>query len=215
MYKKVFISLLLFIIAVFSGCSSKNNISKKESYKILDEVTVVGQKGREKETFVEYNGKFTNSGICKEQSKIYFDELTNIDTLNQLLRAKNVKITTIDKPIKKLLVIKPIDYESMNFSNECLPSRMFVEIILYDMEETSKNWTIENKIDFKSLDNKNIIYKYRFHLDSLYNTYSQLDTLALGIAKRLNQDPNSDKKDVEKFFKEVVKDLEKVLIFPK
>ncbi|MDN5041926.1 hypothetical protein O8C80_01135 [Aliarcobacter butzleri] len=213
MYKKIFISLL-FITAVFSGCSSKNNISKKESYKVLDEVAVIGQKGRENETVVEYSGKFANSGICKEQSKNYFDELTNIDKLVELLKDKNVKITTIDKPIKKLLVVKPIDYESMNFSNECLPSRMFVEIILYDMQEVSKNWTVGNKIDFKSLDDKNIIYRYRFYLDSFYNSYSELDTFAVGIAYRLNQDPNRDKKDVEKFFKEVIKDLEKVMKFP-
>lgn len=213
MYKKIFISLL-FITAVFNGCSSKNNISKKESYKVLDEVTVVGQKGRENETVVEYSGKFANSGICKKQSKNYFDELTNIDKLVELLKDKNVKITTIDKPIKKLLVVKPIDYESMNFSNECLPSRIFVEIILYDMQEVSKNWTTGNKIDFKSLDDKNIIYRYRFYLDSFYNSYSELDTFAVGIAYRLNQDPNRDKKDVEKFFKEVIKDLEKVMKFP-
>ncbi|MCG3691885.1 hypothetical protein [Aliarcobacter butzleri] len=213
MYKKIFISLL-FITAVFSGCSSKNNISKKESYKVLDEVAVVGQKGRENETVVEYSGKFANSGICKKQSKDYFDELTNIDKLVELLKDKNVKITTIDKPIKKLLVVKPIDYESMNFSNECLPSRIFVEIILYDMQEVSRNWTIGNKIDFKSLDDKNIIYRYRFYLDSFYNSYSELDTFAVGIAYRLNQDPNRDKKDVEKFFKEVIKDLEKVMKFP-
>ncbi|MCT7589411.1 hypothetical protein [Aliarcobacter butzleri] len=212
MYKKIFISLL-FITAVFNGCSSKNNISKKESYKVLDEVTVVGQKGRENETVVEYSGKFANSGICKKQSKNYFDELTNIDKLVELLKDKNVKITTIDKPIKKLLVVKPIDYESMNFSNECLPSRIFVEIILYDMQEVSKNWTTGNKIDFKSLDDKNIIYRYRFYLDSFYNSYSELDTFAVGIAYRLNQDPNRDKKDVEKFFKEVIKDLEKVMKF--
>lgn len=213
MYKKIFISLL-FITAVFNGCSSKNNISKKESYKVLDEVTVVGQKGRENETVVEYSGKFANSGICKKQSKNYFDELTNIDKLVELLKDKNVKITTIDKPIKKLLVVKPIDYESMNFSNECLPSRIFVEIILYDMQEVSKNWTTGNKIDFKSLDDKNIIYRYRFYLDSFYNSYSELDTFAIGIAYRLNQDPNRDKKNVEKFFKEVIKDLEKVMKFP-
>lgn len=212
MYKKIFISLL-FITAVFNGCSSKNNISKKESYKVLDEVTVVGQKGRENETVVEYSGKFANSGICKKQSKNYFDELTNIDKLVELLKDKNVKITTIDKPIKKLLVVKPIDYESMNFSNECLPSRIFVEIILYDMQEVSKNWTTGNKIDFKSLDDKNIIYRYRFYLDSFYNSYSELDTFAVGIAYRLNQDPNRDKKDVEKFFKEVIKDLGKVMKF--
>ncbi|RBQ27678.1 MULTISPECIES: hypothetical protein [Arcobacteraceae] len=213
MYKKIFISLV-FIIAVFSGCSSKNNISKKESYKLLDEVTVVGQKGRENKIVVEYNGRFANSAMCKEESKNYFDELTNLDKLVELLKAKNIKITNIDKPIKKLLVIKPIDYESMNFSNECLPSHMFVEIIIYDMEEVSRNWTVENKIDFKSLDDKNIIYRYRFHLDSFYNSYSELDTFAVGIAYRLNQDPNRDKKDVEKFFKEVIKDLEKVMKFP-
>ncbi|MDN5072007.1 hypothetical protein PJV94_00280 [Aliarcobacter butzleri] len=213
MYKKIFISLL-FITAVFNGCSSKNNISKKESYKVLDEVAVVGQKGRENETVVEYNGGFSNSGICKKQSKNYFDELTNIDKLVELLKAKNVKITTIEKPIKKLLVVKPIDYESMNFSNECLPSRIFVEIILYDMQEVSKNWTTGNKINFKSLDDKNIIYRYRFYLDSFYNSYSELDTFAVGIAYRLNQDSNRDKKDVEKFYKEVIKDLEKVMKFP-
>lgn len=213
MYKKTFIGLL-FITAIFSGCSSKNNISKKESYKSLEEVSVIGQKGRENEIVVEYNGAFSNTGICKKQSKNYFDELTNIDILVELLKTKNVKITTIDKPIKKLLVIKPIDYESLRFSNECLPSRMFVEIILYDMEEVSQNWTVGNKIDFKSLDNKNIIYKYKFYLDSLYNSYSELDTFAVGIAYRLNQDSNKDKKDVVKFFKEVIKDLEKVLSFP-
>lgn len=102
----------------------------------------------------------------------------------------------------------------MNFSNECLPSRIFVEIILYDMQEVSKNWTIGNKIDFKSLGDKNIIYRYRFYLDSFYNSYSELDTFAIGIAYRLNQDPNRDKKNVEKFFKEVIKDLEKVMKFP-
>ncbi|WP_164469706.1 hypothetical protein [Aliarcobacter cryaerophilus] len=214
MYKKIFFSLL-FITSFFSGCSSKNNISKKESYKILDEVAVIGQKGRENEIVVEYDYRFTNEAICKKQSKNYFDELTNIDKLAELLKTKNVKITNIDKPIKKLLVIKPIDYESRRvFSSECLPSHILIDIILYDVEEESKNWIIGNKIDFKSLNNKNIIYKYRFHLDSLYNSYSELDTFAVGIAYRFNQDPNRDKKDVEKFFKEVVKDLEKVMKLP-
>ncbi len=59
-----------------------------------------------------------------------------------------------------------------------------------------------------------MIYSNEFVVDRYYNVYSELDTFAVGIAYRLNQDPNRDKKDVEKFFKEVIKELEKVMKFP-
>ena len=43
MYKKISINQL-FIILIFSGCSQKvNNISKSESYKLLDEIVIVAE----------------------------------------------------------------------------------------------------------------------------------------------------------------------------
>ncbi|GAB1466784.1 hypothetical protein MASR2M54_22840 [Aliarcobacter cryaerophilus] len=42
--KKYILISLFFVIIFFSACSTKNNISKKEDYKILDEVGIIGIK---------------------------------------------------------------------------------------------------------------------------------------------------------------------------
>ncbi|GAB1466785.1 hypothetical protein MASR2M54_22850 [Aliarcobacter cryaerophilus] len=133
-----------------------------------------------------------------------------------MLKEKDIKIT-FTEPTKKLLIVKTINYLALYDSN-CEPNTIKVIVELYDVEDISKNWSKDNinnySKDVSSLNSKRLIYSNEFVVDRYYNVYSELDTFAVGIAYRLNQDPNRDKKDVEKFFKEVIKELEKVMKFP-
>ncbi|MCG3694192.1 hypothetical protein [Aliarcobacter butzleri] len=211
MYKKIFI-ILIFIITIFSGCSTKNNISKKEDYKTLDEVSILAIK----DTNIKYHFAYTTAKKCTIMSDKYFNDIMNVNPLIELLKNKSVNIKYTEAT-KKLLVIRVKEYIS-ELNNDCKPSKIVLKVELYDVEDISKNWDKENMkdytIDIKSLDDKRLIYSQNFILDSYYNSYYGVDNFVRGITYRLNQDPNRDKKDVEKFFKEVIKDLEKVMKFP-
>ena len=210
--KKYILISLFFVIIFFSACSTKNNISKKEDYKILDEVGIIGIK----DTKIQYYRNTTTPYKCNVTSDKYITEIIDITPLIKTLKEKDVKIT-FTEPTKKLLIVKTINYLALYDSN-CEPNTIKVIVELYDVEDISKNWSKDNinnySKDVSSLNSKRLIYSNEFVVDRYYNVYSELDTFAVGIAYRLNQDPNRDKKDVEKFFKEVIKELEKVMKFP-
>ena len=142
--------------------------------------------------------------MCKARNKI------------KILKEKDVKIT-FTEPTKKLLIIKTTDYSAL-YDGNCEPNSIKVIVELYDVEDISKNWNKKNIKDYakdvSSLNSKRLIYSHQFVLDRFYNSYSKLDTFALGIAYRLNQDPNRDKKDIDKFHQDIIKELEKVMKFP-
>ncbi|MBL3520688.1 hypothetical protein H0A43_09405 [Arcobacter lanthieri] len=205
MYKKIFISLL-FIIVILSGCSNKNNISKKEDYKTLDEVSIIAIK----DTDVKYHFAYTTAKKCKIMSDNYFNEIINVNPLIELLKNRSVKITFAE-PTKRILIIKIEEYLS-EFNNNCKPNKIDVKVELYDVEDISKNWNKENmKKDIKALDNKRLIYSQSFILDENYNNYSGLSYRVRGLVSI----DNKDKKDINKFHQEIIKELEKVMKFPK
>ena len=210
--KKYILISLFFVIIFFSACSTKNNISKKEDYKILDEVGIIGIK----DTKIQYYKNITTPYKCNVTSDKYLSEIINVTPLIKMLKEKDIKIT-FTEPTKKLLIVKTINYLALYDSN-CEPNTIKVIVELYDVEDISKNWSKDNinnySKDVSSLNSKRLIYSNEFVVDRYYNVYSELDTFAVGIAYRLNQDPNRDKKNVEKFFKEVIKELEKVMKFP-
>ncbi|MDN5053399.1 hypothetical protein [Aliarcobacter butzleri] len=203
MYKKIFI-ILIFIITIFSGCSTKNNISKKEDYKTLDEVSILAIK----DTNIKYHFAYTTAKKCTIMSDKYFNDIMNINPLIELLKNKSVNIKYTEAT-KKLLVIRVKEYIS-ELNNDCKPSKIVLKVELYDVEELSKNWNKNNIKDIKSLDNKNLIYSQSFILDENYNNYSELSYRV----HRLVSIDNKDKKDINKFYQEVIKDLEKVMKFP-
>ena len=212
MYKKILISLL-FITAVFNGCSTKNNISKKEDYKILDEVGIVGIQ----DTTMQYYKNSTTVYKCKVTSDEYLSEIINVTPLMKILKEKDVKIT-FTEPTKKLLVIKTINYLSL-YDGDCEPYTIKAVVELYDVEDISKNWNKENIKDYakdiSSLNSKRLIYSHEFVLDKYYNIYSEfIGFNAKGIGYELDDNPNKDKKDIHKFHQEIIKELEKVIKFP-
>ncbi|PUE66461.1 hypothetical protein [Arcobacter lacus] len=211
MNKKILTSLF-FVIIFFSACATKNNISKKEDYKILDEVGIVGIK----DTTIQYYRNTTTPYKCNVTSDKYITEIIDVTPLIKILKEKDVKIT-FTEPTKKLLIIKTTDYLAL-YDGNCEPNTIKVIVELYDVEDISKNWSKENikgySKDVSSLNSKRLIYSHQFVLDRFYNSYSQLDTFAVGIAYRLNEDPNRDKKDIGKFHQDIIKELEKVMKFP-
>ncbi|MDK2041300.1 hypothetical protein [Aliarcobacter butzleri] len=204
MYKKIFISLL-FIMTIFNGCGTKNNIVKKEDYKILDEVSIIGS-SRGSVTFSKYSTTFYKCKIMKES---YDKEILDVSPIKKLLQEKNVKIKYIE-PTKKILIIKIEKYLS-EFNNNCKPNKIDIKIELYDVEDISKNWNKDNMKNYiKALDDKRLIYSQSFILDENYNNYSELSYRVRGLVII----DNKDKKDINKFYQEVIKDLEKVMKFP-
>lgn len=203
MYKKIFI-ILIFIITIFSGCSTKNNISKKEDYKTLDEVSILAIK----DTNIKYHFAYTTAKKCTIMSDKYFNDIMNVNPLIELLKNKSVNIKYTEAT-KKLLVIRVKEYIS-ELNNDCKPSKIVLKVELYDVEELSKNWNKNNIKDIKSLDNKNLIYSQSFILDENYNNYSELSYRV----HRLVSIDNKDNKDINRFYQEVIKDLEKVMKFP-
>ncbi|RBQ28327.1 hypothetical protein [Aliarcobacter vitoriensis] len=208
MYTKIMISLL-FISLGFSACGTKNNIynniSKKENYKILDEVSIIGSESNST-TFSKYS---TTPYKCKQMRKEYDKEILNTTLISKLLQERNVKIKYIE-PTKKVLIIKPEGYFS-KLDENCTPSRIDIKIELYDTEEISKNWNkddIKNYAnDIKFLNKDNLIYSQEFTLGEYHNTsgYSAFITF-----------PNLDKnKDIDKFHQDIIKELEKVMKFPR
>ncbi|MCT7609742.1 hypothetical protein N5U14_02670 [Aliarcobacter butzleri] len=207
MYKKIFI-ILIFIITIFSGCSTKNNISKKEDYKTLDEVSILAIK----DTNIKYHFAYTTAKKCTIMSDKYFNDIMNVNPLIELLKNKSVNIKYTEAT-KKLLVIRVKEYIS-ELNNDCKPSKIVLKVELYDVEDISKNWNKDNMKnyikDIKALDDKRLIYSQSFILDENYNNYSELSYRVRGLVII----DNKDKKDINKFYQEVIKDLEKVMKFP-
>lgn len=227
MYKNLFINLFIFMIA-FSGCSQKiNNISKKESFKLLDEVAIVAiEKNIEiinspSVVNVHYvnwgNGTgmspvfspnySSNSAICKVGRDIYSNKIiNNISKFKDLFRIQLVKVNTIYEPTKKLLKIVPEKYD-------CANEYIYVKAILYDVEDISKSWNKSNiqktLKEIEALDEKNLIYQNIFILDKTYNAF------AIDDSKKDNFD-KVEKKDrnIDNFYKVIIKDFKKVMNIP-
>lgn len=211
--KKYILISLFFVIIFFSACSTKNNISKKEDYKILDEVGIIGIK----DTKIQYYKNITTPYKCNVTSDKYLSEIINVTPLIKMLKEKDIKIT-FTEPTKKLLIVKTINYLALYDSN-CEPNTIKVIVELYDVEDISKNWNKENIKDYakdiSSLNSKRLIYSHEFVLDKYYNIYSEfIGFNAKGIGYELDDNPNKDKKDIHKFHQEIIKELEKVIKFP-
>ncbi|MFY9084911.1 hypothetical protein [Aliarcobacter cryaerophilus] len=207
MYLKILISLSLLIL-FFSSCTNKNNISnnisKKEDYKILDEVSIIGSESNNT-IFSKY---YTTPYKCKQMRKEYDKEILNTEFIKKWLQDKNVKIKYIE-PSKKILIIRPETYFS-KLNSECKPNKIYINIELYDVEDISRNWNKDNievyAKDIKFLSKNNLIYSKEFILGEYYNTSS---TKSLIGTPYLNKGV-----DINKFHKEVIKELEKVMKFP-
>ncbi|WP_152020155.1 DUF2059 domain-containing protein [Aliarcobacter butzleri] len=225
MYKKISINLL-FIILIFSGCSQKvNNISKNESYKLLDEIVVVAEQKSLDITNAPSSGMNVNyvnwgngtgmspvftpnysisSTLCKNESESYSNEIiNNMSKFKDLFTIHGVRINSIYEPTKKLLKISPEKYD-------CANNYIYVKATLYDVENISKNWNKTNVQQtvkqIESLDDKNIIYQNMFVLDKTYSAFSVDDFKKDSFA-------NVEKKatNIEKFYNVVIKDLQKVM----
>ncbi|MFW2581151.1 hypothetical protein [Aliarcobacter butzleri] len=209
MNKKILVSLL-FVIVVFSGCGTKNNIAKKEDYKILDEVSIIGSSS----SGVTFSKYYTTPYKCKTMKEKYDKEILDLTPLKKLLEEKNIKIKYAE-PTKRILNINIISYLSI-LDNDCQPKDISVRIELYDVEDISKNWNKENMKnyikDIHSLqkNDKYLIYSKEFILDRYYNTFSSLNHSINGLL--IIED--REKRDINKFYQEVIKDLEKVMKFP-
>ena len=229
MYKKISISLL-FAIFIFSGCSQKvNNISKNESYKLLDEIVIVAEQKNLDITNAPSSGMNVNyvnwgngtgmspvftpnysvgSSLCKNESESYSNVIiNNISKFKDLFRIQLVKVNTIYEPTKKLLKITPEKYD-------CTNNYIYVKATLYDVENISKNWNKTNVQQtvkqIESLDDKNIIYQNMFILDKTYSAFSVDDFKKDSFA-------NVEKKatNIEKFYNVVIKDLKKFMTIQK
>lgn len=206
--RKIFNFIMFGCLFIFVGCVDKNNIQKQKSYEKLDEVSVIGMQSG---IYIKHNIHLDKS-MCENQAKQNFDGIINIVKLNKLIENRKVKITSIDNPTKKLLVIKPINYS-------CTYSQSQVVVILYDVEKISKNWTSQDRKqtfkDISTLSDENIIYKKNFYLDEKYNTYRYVESISFsGIVYLFDDNPKKAEKDIEKFFVVVIEDLNKVMDFP-
>lgn len=225
MYKKISINLL-FIILIFSGCSQKvNNISKSESYKLLDEIVIVAEQKNLDITNAPSSGMNVNyvnwgngtgmspvftpnysisSTLCKNESESYSNEIiNNMSKFKDLFKIHGVRVNSIYEPTKKLLKITPEKYD-------CANNYIYVKATLYDVENISKNWNKTNVQQtvkqIESLDDKNIIYQNMFVLDKTYSAFSVDDF-------KKDSFVNVEKKatNIEKFYNVVIKDLQKVM----
>lgn len=198
LYKSIFTILVL--VFMLNGCYSKiDNTSINKNYKFLDEVAVISLQTDIEivyQTSLKTYQTITKDKYieaCKLNSSIYFSEILSIDKFIGLLETKNIKLTDM-KNAKKLLVIKPIRFESLaNTNGLCSVSSGFIDISIYDINEKS---------------NKFLIYENRFLSDEDYNT------IPLGGGYSKLKENSTDTKDVEKFFKAVINDLESVMYFP-
>lgn len=225
LFKIVFITI--FTILIFNGCSNKiNNISTKSSYKVLDEVSVIVEQINgdvfRSSTSIMFTGSaafpiapvttFKPVESCKKESDVYLYDITNnIPRLQALLQDKNVKIRNINEPIKKVLFIKITGYHLENNKN-CEIYTIWTDVFLYDVEGLSKNWDKEEDENIlntiSKLNENRIIYKNKFGSDKYFNSFP---TGQFSSDYFFNK--NLDK-NVEKFYKEVIKHLEEVISFP-
>ena len=199
MKKLIYLIFILFTIINFSGCYKKiDNTSFNKNYKILDEIAVISFQ-TDVELIYQVSLKTHQTipkneylEICKLNSSIYFNEILITDKFINLLEIKNIKVTDI-KNAKKLLVIKPIRFESLaNTNGLCSLSSGFTDISIYDINEKP---------------NKFLIYENRFFSDENYNT------IPLGGGYSKLKENSTNEKDVNKFFKAVIDDLESIMHF--
>lgn len=228
-FKKIF--FLIFMMLLFSGCSQKiDNISKKESYKVLDEVAVValqtnidiinGSSSYNFSHFVNWkNGAgvvpvFTPNHSAKSsscfESKIYPNKIiNNLSKFKDLLTKEQVKINTIYEPTKKLLVVTPIKFD-------CTNDDLYVKVTLYDIEDMSKTWNKKNVQktleEIKDLEDKNIIYQNIFIADKcMYFTDEDIRATKSFEEVDLEKVENRIEENINKLYENIIKELKKAM----
>ncbi|MFY9084932.1 hypothetical protein [Aliarcobacter cryaerophilus] len=208
MYKIIIVNLLL-VALLFSACYKKiDNTSINDKYRILDEVSIVGIS---KNIEIIYNHRNVTNDKCSITSKLWLNQLTDTVKFSQILKNKNIEVVNLGKPVKRLIVIKPMVYKN-TFNSFCKPNEIYTEVFLYDVENISKNWSsktyenIINEIDL--LKDDNIIYTNRYFSDADFNSFPVTDYNYFSY--KFNQ---TTKEDVTKFFNIVIEDLERVVKF--
>lgn len=225
LFKIAFISIIPIFMLI--GCSNKiNNISKKSSYKVLDEVSIIVEQINgdvfRSSTSIMFTGSaafpiapimtFKPVESCKKESDVYLYDITNnISKFQELFQDRNIKIRNINELTKKVLFIKITGYHLEN-NKTCEMYTIWTDVFLYDVEDVSTNWDKEEDVNIlntiSKLNEDRIIYKNKFGSDKYFNSFP---TGQFSSDYFFNK--NLDK-NVEKFYKEVIKHLEEVISFP-
>ncbi|RXJ88880.1 hypothetical protein CRV01_09675 [Arcobacter sp. CECT 8983] len=177
---------------IFTGCAVNmnniNNVSKKEAYSKLNEITMIGYK---KGTQIKY--RRSTLAQCKVDYKLVTDKVLRFAFLQEkfMMRDIDIKfITNNSEPISRVLIVRPALYN-------CVDKLVDVEVTLYDIEEVSQKWKNQEKKDsikdLTELNDSNIIYRKVF-------TLKQADIM---------------KKDSEFLAETIIKALSKVIDLPK
>jgi len=181
---------LIGAIFILDGCSNKiNQISSKESYKILDEMAIYVKQNnsniRVPHTSIAFTGypafpitpviNYKPVTFCEEETKLYLSDITNnVSKFQELLKDKNIKIKNMYEPTNKLLFIDVIQYNLKNIKT-CEIGHIYIDVYLYDVEDISQHWHKDNseKIDYDilRLDKNRIIYKNTFLSDKYFNSF--------------------------------------------
>lgn len=141
------IFLVVIATIIFTGCSNKiNQISSKESYKILDEMTIYVKQNnsniRVPHTSIAFTGypafpitpviNYKPVTFCEEEAKLYLSDITNnVSKFQELLKDKNIKIKDMYEPTNKLLFIDVIQYNLKNIKT-CEIGHIYIDVYLYD-----------------------------------------------------------------------------------
>ena len=187
----------LFITSLLTGCYHNykiDNTSQKESYKTLNELSVVIEQTDTKiinaqRTNVHYVNWGNGTGMspvftfseplisnesCKSLNKIYFNKITNkLPNLIQLFEDKNIIVNNNQATKKLTITIKEYN---------CTNNIIYLQASLFE--------------------DRNLIYQNLFVLDSYSNSNS---------FKTFYKD---EKMDINKFFKVLIEDLENSMKFP-
>lgn len=173
-------------VFIFTGCSVNvqniNNVSKKEDYSKLNEITMIGYK---KGTEIKYRKKTLNK--CKTDYEIISNKVMKLAFLEEkfIMRDIDIKfITDNSEPISRILIVRPALYN-------CVNKLVDVEVSLYDIEEVTQKWKNQKKKDsindLIKLKDSNIIYRKVLTLKQSDIMNKDSDVLAETIIKDLSK----------------------------
>lgn len=177
---------IIISIFIFTGCAANmnnvNNISKKESYSKLNEITMIGYK---KGTQIKYRKRTLNK--CKADYELISNKVMKLAFLEEkfIMRDIDIKfITDNSEPISRVLIVRPALYN-------CAYKLVDVEVSLYDIEEITQKWKSQEKKnsikDLTELKDSNIIYRKVFTLNQADIMKKDSDILAETIIKALSK----------------------------
>ncbi|NVJ53671.1 MAG: hypothetical protein HWD90_08235 [Campylobacteraceae bacterium] len=194
---------IIISIFIFTGCAANmnniNNISKKEEYSKLNEITMIGYK---KGTQITY--RRSTLAQCKVDYKLVSDKVLRFAFLQEkfMMRDIDIKyITNNSEPISRVLIVRPALYN-------CVSKLVDVEVTLYDIEKVSQKWKNQEKKDsikdLTELKDSNIIYRKVLTLKQADIMKKDSDVLAESIIKALSNviELPKVKKDLEAVQKE-------------